>query len=54
DDAILVVICHLIKQAIFILCHTINCALEFTILFLIHVFAKHGLLNEIIFNYGML
>ncbi|KAG5726786.1 hypothetical protein E4T56_gene1172 [Termitomyces sp. T112] len=53
-DTILIVICCLTKQALFIPCHTIDNALEFAKLFLEHVFSKHGLLNNIASNHGLL
>ncbi|KAG5734829.1 hypothetical protein E4T56_gene627 [Termitomyces sp. T112] len=53
-DAILVVICRLTKQALFIPCHTTDTALDFTKLFLEHVFSKHGLPNDIVSDCGPL
>ncbi|KAG5729497.1 hypothetical protein E4T56_gene4641 [Termitomyces sp. T112] len=49
-DAILVVVCRLTKQALFIPCHTTDTAPDFAKLFLKHVFSKHGLPNNIISN----
>ncbi|KAG5730221.1 hypothetical protein E4T56_gene11659 [Termitomyces sp. T112] len=45
---ILVVVCCLTKQALFIPCHTTDNALEFAKLFLEHVFSKHRLPDDII------
>ncbi|KAG5729735.1 hypothetical protein E4T56_gene1029 [Termitomyces sp. T112] len=53
-DAILIVVCHLTKQALFMPCHTTNNAPEFAELFLKHIFFKHRLLNNIISDYGPL
>ncbi|KAG5718778.1 hypothetical protein E4T56_gene2656 [Termitomyces sp. T112] len=53
-NAILMVVCHPTKQALFISCHTTNNALEFTKLFLEHIFSKHGLPDNIIFHQGPL
>ncbi|KAG5733024.1 hypothetical protein E4T56_gene3617 [Termitomyces sp. T112] len=53
-NAILVVVCRLTKQALFIPCHTTDNALEFTKLFLKHVFSKHGLPDNIISDYRLL
>ncbi|KAG5719025.1 hypothetical protein E4T56_gene20411 [Termitomyces sp. T112] len=47
-DAILVVVCRLTKQALFIPCHTTDTALDFAKLFLKHVFSKHGLPDDIV------
>ncbi|KAG5734564.1 hypothetical protein E4T56_gene5516 [Termitomyces sp. T112] len=47
-NAILIIICHLTKQALFIPCHTTNNALEFAKLFLEHIFSKHGLPDNIV------
>ncbi|KAG5727057.1 hypothetical protein E4T56_gene20306 [Termitomyces sp. T112] len=47
-NVILIVVCHLAKQALFIPCHTTNNAPEFAKLFLEHVFSKHGLPDNIV------
>ncbi|KAG5726085.1 hypothetical protein E4T56_gene1635 [Termitomyces sp. T112] len=47
-DGILVVVCCLTKQALFIPCHTTDTAPDFAKLFLEHVFSKHGLPDNIV------
>ncbi|KAG5716724.1 hypothetical protein E4T56_gene16129 [Termitomyces sp. T112] len=49
-NVILVVVCHLTKQALFIPCHTTDNAPEFAKLFLKHIFSKHGLPDDIVSN----
>ncbi|KAG5716111.1 hypothetical protein E4T56_gene10872 [Termitomyces sp. T112] len=49
-DTILIVVCHLTKQALFIPCHTTDTAPDFAKLFLEHVFSKHGLPDDIVSN----
>ncbi|KAG5732692.1 hypothetical protein E4T56_gene16816 [Termitomyces sp. T112] len=53
-DAILVVVCRLTKQALFIPCHTTNTTPDFARLFLKHVFSKHGLPDDIVSDCGPL
>ncbi|KAG5715266.1 hypothetical protein E4T56_gene2989 [Termitomyces sp. T112] len=53
-DAILVVICRLTKQALFIPCHTTDTAPDFAKLFLEHIFSKHRLPDDIVSNRGPL
>ncbi|KAG5720268.1 hypothetical protein E4T56_gene3342 [Termitomyces sp. T112] len=53
-DAILVVVCRLTKQALFIPCHTTDTAPDFAKLFLKHVFSKHGLPDDIVSDRGPL
>src|SRR6266436_7179266 len=51
-SAILVVIDHLMKQAIFIPSHDTVNALQVAQLFLTHVFSKHGVLAHITLDHG--
>ncbi|KAG6884348.1 hypothetical protein C0993_011958 [Termitomyces sp. T159_Od127] len=47
-ETILIIVCHLTKQAIFIPCCTTNNASEFAKLFFEHIFSKHRLLNNLV------
>ncbi|KAG5734133.1 hypothetical protein E4T56_gene1388 [Termitomyces sp. T112] len=47
-DTILIVICRLTKQALFIPCHTTDTAPDFAKLFLKHIFSKHRLPDDIV------
>jgi hypothetical protein len=53
-NAILVVVCRLTKQGIFVPCHTTDDAPQFALLFIMHVFSKHGLPADIISDRGSL
>ena len=53
-NAILVVVCHLMKQAIFIPCHGTDSTSDFARMFIHHVFSKHSLLADIISDCGPL
>ncbi|KAG5718344.1 hypothetical protein E4T56_gene8365 [Termitomyces sp. T112] len=53
-DAILVIVCRLTKQALFIPCHTTDTTPDFAKLFLEHVFSKHRLPNDIVSDRGPL
>ncbi|KAG5716920.1 hypothetical protein E4T56_gene8539 [Termitomyces sp. T112] len=53
-DAILVIVCRLTKQALFIPCHTTDTTPGFAKLFLEHVFSKHGLPDDIVTDRGPL
>ena len=46
--------CRLTKQGIFLPCHTMDTAPDFARLFLKHVFAKHGLPDNIVSDRGPL
>src|SRR6185369_14196498 len=52
NNAIVVVVCRLTKQGIFIPCHTTDSAKDFAQLFLTHVFSKHGLPADITSDRG--
>lgn len=51
-NAVLVVICRLTKQAIFIPCHKTDDTTEFVKLFITHVFSKHGMPADIVSDRG--
>ncbi|KAF8830708.1 hypothetical protein HHX47_DHR2000968 [Lentinula edodes] len=53
-DAILVVVCRLTKQAIYVPCHTTDNAEDFANLFITHVFSKHGMPADIVSDRGSL
>lgn len=53
-DAILVIICRLTKQGVFVPCHTTNTASDLAELFIGHVFSKHGLPADIVSDRGTL
>ena len=53
-NAILVVVDQLMKQAIYIPCHTTDTARNFARLFLENVFSKHGLPADIVSDHGSL
>src|SRR5271169_6826783 len=53
-NAILVVVCRLSKQGIFIPCHTNDRSVDLVQLFIIHVFSKHGLPANIVSDRGKL
>src|ERR1700738_2028561 len=53
-NSILVVVCRLSKQGIFIPAHTTDSAQEFTCQFIRHVFSKHSLPAYIISDRGHL
>jgi len=51
-DTILVIVDHLLKQAIFIPTHNTITSAELACLFIIHVFSKHGVLSNVMSNRG--
>jgi hypothetical protein len=53
-NAILVIVCHLTKSALFIECKSTDDAPCFTKLYLKHVFSKHGVPQDIISDCGKL
>ena len=52
-DAILVIVCRLTKQAIFIACNTTNTSATLAKHFIQHVFSKHGIPTDIISDQGL-
>ena len=51
-DTILVIVCHLSKMALFIATHRDIDAEDLAMLFLVHVFSKHGTPSDIISDRG--
>jgi len=51
-NTILVIVDHLLKQAIFIPTHNTITSVELAYLFIIHVFSKHRVLSHVISNHG--
>ncbi|KAF8828383.1 hypothetical protein HHX47_DHR4000730 [Lentinula edodes] len=53
-NAIVIVVCRLTKQAIYVPCHTTDNAEDFANLFITHVFSKHGMPSDITSDRGSL
>ena len=51
-DTILVILCHLSKMALFIATHQDIDAKDLAMLFLVHIFSKHGTPSNIISDCG--
>ena len=51
-NTILVIVDHLLKQAIFILTHDTITSVELAYLFVIHVFSKHKVPSHVMFDCG--
>jgi len=51
-DTILIIVDHLLKQAIFIPTHDTITSAELVRLFVVHVFSKHRVLSHVTSNHG--